>query len=763
MKQQNLFPGSEEPSRSYVEINNKIWFKDSDGHRVVFQGRDTPLYRIALGDKVEVRFVAVTLRLSGLARQHEIAKAFGHSVAAQRRWERRYQQEGVQGLHPRKQSGRPRKISTTQEACVRRWLEQGVTNAEMARRLGVSEKTIRATMKRLGLKRPTSFRQLELFEEKVEHDSEEDEVETAVAESPESPCSSETSTEGYSGTVSIDPLDRSADRFLARLGLLTDAEPMFAPVERLPRLGVLLAIPLLLTSGLVESFKRTYTGLGPAFYGLRTTVVCLFILALLRIKRPENLKEYNPEDLGRLLGLDRAPEVKTVRRKLDEIARRGLGMELMKACAARRVQGHEDPDLFGVLYCDGHVKEYHGQAPVGKAYISRRRLAAPAATDIWFNDVSGDPLFVVQKELNESLTQCLEPALMEVQGIVGEGRSITVIFDRGGWSPKLFYRLIQLGFHIITYRKSYTPRTSGLVSKTGEVIDRGQTYKYTFHDAPKIRVGKTGNKKKDRGPKYLWMRQVIRIREDGSGCAVITDRRDLPGEVVLHLMYSRWRQENFFKYMKEEFALDGLLEYDYDALSPDADRPNPEIQAIDHEIRKLKKTITAAQQELGELLERSEESNWPTVRGFKRANAETRKLIKDTQAKIDQLNEKKATLPKRVPVDDLVKLRRERDLIANTVKMTAYQVESSLVGLLADCYARQKDEARTLLHSAFQSAGALEVTPTELFVTLDPFSSPHRTKAIGLLCEKLNAMAPKFPGTNLRLRFEVKQPEPLIL
>jgi len=34
----------------------------------------------------------------------------------------------------------------------------------------------------------------------------------------------------------------------------------------------------------------------------------MFLYALLRIKQPENLKEYQPDDLGRIVGLDRAPE-----------------------------------------------------------------------------------------------------------------------------------------------------------------------------------------------------------------------------------------------------------------------------------------------------------------------------------------------------------------------------------------------------------------------------------------------------------------------
>jgi hypothetical protein len=39
-------------------------------------------------------------------------------------------------------------------------------------------------------------------------------------------------------------------------------------------------------------------------------------MALLPIKRPEYLRECNPTAFGRLLGLDRAPKVKTLRRQL---------------------------------------------------------------------------------------------------------------------------------------------------------------------------------------------------------------------------------------------------------------------------------------------------------------------------------------------------------------------------------------------------------------------------------------------------------------
>ena len=115
-------------------------------------------------------------------------------------------------------------------------------------------------------------------------------------------------------TLDADPADRRLDRLLAYLGLLEDAAPLFRPGLRVPRLGVLLSLPALIESGVIELAHKVYGSLGPAFYGLRTTMLTLLLMALLRIKRPEALKEHSPDDLGFLLGLDRAPERPLARR-----------------------------------------------------------------------------------------------------------------------------------------------------------------------------------------------------------------------------------------------------------------------------------------------------------------------------------------------------------------------------------------------------------------------------------------------------------------
>ena len=247
-----------------------------------------------------------------------------------------------------------------------------------------------------------------------------------------------------------DASDRTLDRQLAYLGLLDDAAPIFRDGSPVPGVGVLLALPCLVESGLLRICRKLYGEIGPAFYGLRTTLLTLLLMALLRIKRPEHLKERDPAAFGRLLGLDRAPEVKTLRRQLTRLAAHHYAEQFGAELARIRVdqRGH----LMGFLYVDGHVRAYHGQRTISQAFVARRHLAMPATTDYWINDRAGDPLLLITGDVNAALTKAFPHLLREVRDVIGE-RHVTIVFDRGGWSPKLFPTMIQDGFDILTYRK----------------------------------------------------------------------------------------------------------------------------------------------------------------------------------------------------------------------------------------------------------------------------------------------------------------------
>ena len=165
----------------------------------------------------------------------------------------------------------------------------------------------------------------------------------------------------------------------ASLGLLEDAAPLFSSATAVPRAGVLLALPVLVASGVFECAQKVYGTLGPAFYGLRTSVLTLLLMALWRIKRPEGLKEHSPQDLGRVLGLDRAPEVKTLRRKLASLAAVGRAADFGRALAEQRVALRGA--ALGFLYVDGHVRVYHGQHRLPKTHVTRLRISLPATSD----------------------------------------------------------------------------------------------------------------------------------------------------------------------------------------------------------------------------------------------------------------------------------------------------------------------------------------------------------------------------------------------
>ena len=769
---QPLLPLEDAPSDGRTYVNKSVWFVDHDGHRVVFRWHE-PLYRVALDDTVHLRLVAVNLRLSGVATQAEIARAFGHGVATQRRWELRHQQQGIDGLVPKRSPGRRRELNKSQDALVRKWFEGGVSNRAMANRLGVGEATVRRTLKRLGLRRAPNETQRSLplvGDESPQPGAAEkpagvdDGTKTQAeaprdrqVEEPTDPACPEARLPG-SWTIDSDPHDRSGDRALARMGLLEDAQPLFADAEALPRAGVLLAVPLLVGHGLVETFEQVYGSLRPSFYGLRTTVVTLFLCALLRIKRPEHLKEYRPADLGQIVGLDRAPEVKTIRGKLSRLAAAGQGKVLMDEAARRRIE--EDVERIAFLYIDGHVREYHGKYRLSKAKRAQRQVITPAATDTWVHDAGGEPLLVVTSEMNAQLTQVLEPILEDVKRLVPPGRRVTVIFDRGGYSPKLFARLIASGFDVITYRKGKVRKVArSSFAKRRRKID-GLWREYELCDRPRVRVGRLRAKRKKHpaGPEYLWLREVRVLREDGRQTSILTNRTDLDAVEVAYRIFHRWRQENFFKYMGEEFALDALVEYGAEEVSPGNDRPNPQWTTITKQLKQAKAKVARLEAELGEQAADNDEATRRTMRGFKIVHADLRRQLQEARSEVQRLLKKRKKIPKRIPASDLQTLKREKKLIVDSIKMAAYQVETQLLGMLQDHYARTADEGRTLLHAVFQSPARLEVTHDELRVTIAAQSSPHRTAALAALCRQLDAIPTPFPGTRLRLAVEPHEP-----
>ena len=258
------------------------------------------------------------------------------------------------------------------------------------------------------------------------------------------------------------------------------------------------------------------------------------------------------------------------------------------------------------------------------------------------------------------------------------------------------------------------------------------------------------------------MRQVTRRMDNGHQTAILTTRRDLAAAQVAYRMFDRWRQENFFKYLREEYALDALVEYAAVPDDPTREVPNPVWKAMDAQLRQAWARVDRLQSEYGLEALSNLESQHRTMRGFKVAYGKLGKKIWTAWQRILQLEKRRAAVPRRVPVRDaidqpVVKLAPERKHLTNLIKMVAYQGESDLLRLVEPHYRRADDEGRTLIQAALASAADLKVTKRELRVTLAAQSSPHRTRAVAALCQELNRNEAVFPGSTLRLSYAIQE------
>jgi hypothetical protein len=228
-------------------------------------------------------------------------------------------------------------------------------------------------------------------------------------------------------------------------------------------------------------------------------------------------------------------------------------------------------------------------------------------------------------------------------------------------------------------------------------------------------------------------------------------------------MFDRWRQENFFKYLREEYALDALVEYAAVPDDPTREVPNPAWAALDAQLRQAWARVDRLQSEYGLEALNNLEQKHRTMRGFKIAYGKLGEKIWAAWQRILQLEKRCAAVPRRVPVQEainqpVVKLAPERKHLTNLIKMVAYQAESDLLRLIAPHYRRAADEGRTLIQAALASAADLKVTKRELHLALAPQSSPHRTRVIAALCQELNQRKVVFPGSSLRVIYAIQEP-----
>jgi transposase-like protein len=694
------------------------------------------------GDEAGRRLAAVQLVRLRAASQGQVAAAFGVDPGTIWRWDQALAAGGVAGLVPARRGPKGASKLTPQLAARIAELDAaGATLREIAAATGVSTFSVRNALGRV----PSAGQHAVAgaAEDSTGEDAGDGE------QDPAAPV-----------PVLPDPVRRDGERVLARWGLLGEgAVPVFTPGARYPLAGLLLALPALEGAGLLDAAREVYGQLRDGFYGLAATLLTLVFLALAGEPRAEGATRVPPGALGRVLGLDRAPEVKTIRRKLGELAAAGKAADLMMALARRHAAAR--PDALGFLYADGHARVCYGTRTVQKTHVARLKFPAPATMETWVTDSDGDPVFMVVAEPSDSLAGELRRLLPALRQVVGEGRRVTVCFDRGGWSPALFADITAAGFGLLTWRKGPAPDLPADAFTTVACTDdRGRAHEYELADT----TVELGISEGPRRGQTVTLRQVTRRVPARGGTRQIhalTSQDDLTAGEVCWRLSSRWREENYFRYARTRFALDALDSHAAAPDDPDRMVPNPAKKAAAARIRQAEAAAQAAEtaRDAALLQLRSPAPGQAAYLSNQVINA----LAAPVQAawrELDEADQAAAAIPARTRLGeltpDMVRLDAETKQITHAIRMAAYNAETSLARALDGHYARAGDEAYAVIREALAVSGDIQPGDGALLIRLDPLTAPRRTQALAALCDQLTAAGARYPGTNLILRYEVK-------
>ena len=567
------------------------------------------------------------------------------------------------------------------------------------------------------------------------------------------------------------PMGRAArdveGRMLASAGLMTEAKPVFAaPAHAVAHGGVLAALPMLLREGLLGAANRLFR-LPDGFYGLTTILLFVACMTLARVRNPEGLRYQAPGEWGAILGLDRCPETKTLRRKIRLLTSAEHTVRDWQSALARTWATEHDDD-WATLAVDGHVKVYTGRkGRLPKHFVARQKLCMPASVSYWINALGGTPLLCLHKALDPKLIKAIKqdvvPHLQHL-GVVPEAApdltkpdagapALTLVFDREGWSPDLFKRLARRGIACITWHKNFKGEDWPQEDfRTLEVLIHGPagTSTTTVDLAEQRIVLRNG----------LTVRQIRRRLANGRQVPVITTHPQMPLIQVAGAMFSRWSQENFFKYMREQFNLDSLPTHDLEPLDPDAQVVNPVRRALEKTIRRVRSRLATARNRLAEALQEHHRDTATRLQADANALA----------AELDQLTQQRADSPTHVRAGDLP----EQDkldalpvggrLFLDLVRMIAYRAETRMMVPVITTQGK-KPNARRLLRALLTSDANIIPLPANgiLRIQLLGLGSDACDRMLAPLVEELNATRTIYPGTDLRLVYELAgDPPPVV-
>ena len=531
---------------------------------------------------------------------------------------------------------------------------------------------------------------------------------------------------------------RTEERVCAGLGLLQEAPLKFQTCLDVQQGGVLCALPALLAIGLLKRTRETLPW-AKGYYPQETIFLAVAFMALAGVGSMEQLRYQSPGEWGKILGLDRLPEVKTLREKIALLTSDPQRSAQWSAALARDwMATTENP---GFYYIDGHVRVYHGHlAKRPKSYVSREKLCLRATMDYWVNAMDGRPFFMVTQEVDQGLAQTIEQNLLP-QLLADVPRQPTeqqlkenplwhrfvIIFDREGFVLDLFKRLEEKRLAVITYAKfpgkdwpveEFSDREVVLVNGDKAILSMAERGTCLANDH--------------------WVREVRHRDPRGHQTSIYSTDYVHGLDKVAAAMFARWCQENFFKYMIQHYALDRLVEYGSEPIPDTTEVVNPAWRKLENQIRKERNLLKKEQAQFSALT-LSGEHEGKKAAAYEIKKGELLHSINHRQIQLQQWVQERKLIAYHVPLKEIPETERFTKLpsvakhFVDTIKLVSYRAETALVHIVREKMERE-DDARALVRQVFQSSINLipNLENNTLTVQIHPLTSQAHTQVLAV-------------------------------
>lgn len=715
-----------------IPISNSFSMKEFDG--VLYYFNNLVPFDFHDSDDYSAQQIRIAkLFISGGATQRQLQCAFGKSRSTVQRIVRIFNEEGERGFYKQR---KPRRRTAISDDKVNKASEMlslpGRTMRSVARELGLSHSTLHENIK-AGV--------VNVLRTEGDKDVEATERSRRDSEDREAPMGrGATDTEG---------------RVLASLGLMEQSSPQFSQgAKSVSKGGVLAALPAVLKEGVIETANGLFE-LPKGYYGVNAVILFLVLMMLARVRNPEGIRYQSPGEWGHVLGFDRCPCDKTLRKKIKQITDDGDAVERWQASLARRWM-EEDPEAAATLCVDGHVKVYSGGGKLGKHFVSRQKLCLPSVVSYWVNALGGKPFLCVHKKLDYGMVKAIEGDVVGELGslgvldgavdITGEDRSvepvITMVFDREGWSPDLFRRLARRGIACITWHKNF--KGKDWPEEEFEKVSVA-VYGPAQNRSSEVRLAEKSISLKN----GLEVRQIRRLLDNGRQVPLVTTHPSMSTEEVAGAMFSRWSQENYFKYMREQFDLDGLLVRGLEPLDPEIMVVNPRHRESQGRLKKMKSRLGGMRLKFGRLKNAEKK-------------AQLSEEIEELSAQVEKFSEEAGGIAPKIRVGDMSEDERlcalpdKERLFIDIIRMVAYRAETAMMPAVIGSQGK-KANARVLLRTLF--ACEADILPDHekkiLRVRFIGLGSDSCESHLENLVDELNSTNTIFPGTDLTMVYEL--------